>query len=117
MPESLTPPQGLIAVSDQKVIYGLPVGLKQKAEFKIKILTPPKISYSGEFRVILVGEYQLAPKPPIEENPLRSGSITGTTQVSIIKDSLSVNYGEIVIQVINPPVMSCSGSISMYVSA
>lgn len=70
MADALTPPQGLIAISDRRKIYGLPMGLGVGgAGTAVKVILPPSHKQSGGQRAILIGEYEPAVYPPTVERP------------------------------------------------
>lgn len=70
MPESLTPPQGLNAVTDRRPIYGLPLGVGSGGGgTKIVILLPAGGRMASGMKAMLIGSYPPAVYPPVEENP------------------------------------------------
>lgn len=72
MAESLSPVQGLIAISDRRTIYGLPLGLPAGGGgTKVRASHPPSYRQGGGMKAVLVGSsYNPVDYPPIEEYPI-----------------------------------------------
>ncbi|MDN7025081.1 hypothetical protein FGU65_09305 [Methanoculleus sp. FWC-SCC1] len=71
MPESLTPPQGLIAVTERRRIYGFPMGIGTGgAGTKVTASPPPAYKSGAGMRVMIMeGTFSPYVKPQVQENP------------------------------------------------
>lgn len=109
MADALTPPQGLIAVTDRRNIYGLPMGIVTGGGgTKVTTSIPPTYGVGGGMKMSLVGEYIPAVRPPVVSNPLyHRAAGAGQTFRLYLQESMPVNsagsgqYVRIVTDVVN----------------
>ena len=88
MPESLTPPQGLIAVTDRRPIYGYPLGLGVGGGgTKVRVSLPPVYAQGSGMIMRLIGSYAPAVRPPVVEHPLYSKQYPGGMRVFVIPEA------------------------------
>ncbi len=118
MPESLTPPQGLNAVADQKVIYGLPVGIQATGGTNVIIKIPPKFSYKGIARLIILDMQKAQPlgQLKIVNDGFWNPSGKGSAKASVVQPSDVVSRGKTVANPVNPKVASVSGKVVISIS-
>jgi hypothetical protein len=89
MPESLTPPQGLIAVTKRTTIYGLPMGVATGGgNTKVSTSLPPAYKAGGGMGITLIpGDWYPAVLPPVVEFPSYTKSAGSGNAVSVTLDS------------------------------
>lgn len=89
MPESLTPPQGLIAITERKTIYGMPMGIGcGGGNTKVTTSLPPAYKAGGGMRFSLIpGDWHPAVLPPVIEFPNYTKAAGSGVAVSLMLSS------------------------------
>lgn len=69
MADALTPPQGLIAITNRRTVYGFPMGIPAGgAGTTVIIKPPPSYVAGGGQKITLIGDYAPAVFPPREKH-------------------------------------------------
>lgn len=85
MADALTPPQGLIAITDRRKIYGFPMGLGVGGGgTKVTASLPPAYRQGGGQVARLIGEYEPAVLPPVVEYPVYGYQYPAGMRVSVV---------------------------------
>lgn len=112
MPESLTPPQGLIAVTERKTIYGFPMGIGSGgAGTKVTVTPPPAYGQGSGLRVFIVsGDYVPAVLPPTADNPAYDEINGGGVIASVITPTPARGCGAGTVAAVITPTPTQNGS-------
>ncbi len=85
MADALTPPQGLIAVTDRRNIYGFPMGIPTGgAGTAVQLHPPPTYRDGGGMKIELIGDYEPAVYPPTVEFVSHTKTAGGGVAVSFV---------------------------------